>query len=245
MQNHLPQLWKQNGLFGFILVFRQGINKAKKRHCKHMVSAQTIAVIFLVVLFAGAFWIYPHLPARIAVHWNALGEADGFASKEAGVAILPLITFFVGIILFVIPKLDGMKTIMKSFQREYELFALTFMLFMGYLFMLTTLWNLGYQFEFVAALVPGIVVLFFVLSHLLEKTEPNPFVGIRLPSTMKNPKIWKQVHKRAGKKLRTGTFVMAIGIIFPDYAVLFILLPLLYFVADSILHAQKLQAQMN
>ncbi|QQR92618.1 MAG: DUF1648 domain-containing protein [Candidatus Iainarchaeum archaeon] len=210
-----------------------------------MVSAQVLAVLFLGILFAGAFWAYPLLPARIAVHWNALGEADGFANKEAGVAILPLITFFVGIILFFIPKLDGMQQIMRSFQREYELFALTFLLFLGYLFMLTTLWNLGYRFEFVAALVPGIAVLFFVMSHLLEKSKPNPFVGIRIPSTMKNPKIWKQVHVRAGKKLRSGTAVMAIGIVFPDYALLFILLPLAYFVIDSIWHAQKLQASQR
>ncbi len=207
-----------------------------------MVSTQALAIIFLGVLFAGAFFVYPLLPPTIAVHWNALGEADGFASKEAGVALLPLITFFVGIILFFVPKLKGMQRIMQSFQREYDLFALTFILFLGYLFMLTTLWNLGYRFEFVSALVPGVAVLFLVLSHLLEKSKPNPFVGIRLPSTLKNPKIWKQVHVRAGKRLRGGTIIMLIGIFIPDYAVAFILLPLLYFVADSIWYAQKLQA---
>ena len=210
-----------------------------------MVSAQSLAVVFLVLLFAGAFWVYPLLPPTISVHWNAAGDADGFASKEAGVALLPIITFFVGIILFFIPKLEGMQSLMRSFQREYDLFALTFLLFLGYLFMLTTLWNLGYQFEFVRALVPGIVVLFFVLSHLLEKTTPNPFIGIRLPSTMKNPQIWKHVHVRAGKNLRKGAMIMVIGIILPDYAVLFILFPLAYFVIDSVWHAQQLQAAMR
>ncbi len=204
--------------------------------------AQYIAVVVIALFFISAFYVYPLLPNVIAVHWNALGEADGFASKETGLAILPIITFIITLFLFLIPELNSMKKIMQTFQREYELFALTFMLFLGYVFMLTVLWNLGYRFEMVAALIPGMGVLFLVLSYLLEKTTPNPFIGIRTPWTMKNPKTWKHVHVRAAKKLRMAVPIMAVGMVFQDFAILLILLPLVYFVGDSILYSYRMRA---
>jgi uncharacterized membrane protein len=93
-----------------------------------MHPAPLAAAIFLLLLFASAFWVYPLLPMKIAVHWNAKGQADGFAPKSTALALLPLITFFVALILFALPEWHETKKIIQAMQREYELFALIFIL---------------------------------------------------------------------------------------------------------------------
>jgi len=49
---------------------------------------------FLVALmFAAALWALSELPpdARVAVHWNLDGSADGFMGKWAGLLFIPLL----------------------------------------------------------------------------------------------------------------------------------------------------------
>jgi len=40
----------------------------------------TIAAL-IILLFAVSAFFYPQLPDKLASHWNAAGQADGYSSK--------------------------------------------------------------------------------------------------------------------------------------------------------------------
>ncbi len=78
-----------------------------------------IAVIaVLIITFAITIAIYPSAPDRIASHWNAAGEVDGYLSKFWGLFLIPFImTGFVA--LFAVPpRIDPYKKNYEKF-RDY------------------------------------------------------------------------------------------------------------------------------
>lgn len=69
-------------------------------------SAVGSFVIGLVFLIAATVWgavLYPHLPERIPVHWDAAGRPNGFADKTLWTVLgMPLLGILVAILLFAI-----------------------------------------------------------------------------------------------------------------------------------------------
>jgi uncharacterized membrane protein len=96
---------------------------------------------------------------------------------------------------------------------------------MAYINGLTIAWNLGYTFSFNFALSPAFGLLFFGLGHLIEKSEPNWFIGIRTPWTLSNPKVWTVVHQKAGIGYKIAGIIACGGMIFQSIAIWLILAP--------------------
>jgi len=62
---------------------------------------------FLVALmFAAALWALSELPAdaRVAVHWNLDGVADGFMGKWAGLLFIPLVGAVIWFVSVYVPN---------------------------------------------------------------------------------------------------------------------------------------------
>jgi uncharacterized membrane protein len=53
-------------------------------------TAELLARVAIVAMFAIAIWIWPSAPAQIPIHWNIAGQINGYGSKLLGLFILPL-----------------------------------------------------------------------------------------------------------------------------------------------------------
>ena len=51
-----------------------------------------IVTIILLLSFAIAGYFYPQMPERMASHWNAGGDVDGYMSKFWGLFLMPFIS---------------------------------------------------------------------------------------------------------------------------------------------------------
>jgi uncharacterized membrane protein len=207
-----------------------------------------IAVI--VFTFALTIAVYPTAPDRIASHWNAAGEVNGYMSKFWGLFLVPFImTGFVALLAF-LPRIDPHKKNYEKFWNYYEGFILLFALFLLAIQAQIVLWSIGYQISPNITFPLLVGALFIYLGFLLSHAEQNWFVGIRTPWTLSSKTVWKKTHQLGGKLFIIAGVISCAGIFAGAYALWFILVPVLavsvYTVAYSYIEFQKeLKSQGN
>jgi uncharacterized membrane protein len=191
-----------------------------------------ITNVILLLIVVGAFIIgavvYPQLPERIASHWGADGQANGYMGKFWGIFLLPLIMLGMLVLYFVILLIDPLKNNIQSFRKYYNYLWIVLEVFMLYVFALTIAWNFGYRFNFTTAIVPATAVLFFFMGSFLKNIKRNWFVGIRTPWTLSSDEVWDKTHKLGGKLFQASAVISLLGLFFNGLVtILVIIIPVL------------------
>ena len=156
-----------------------------------------LAWILTVVLEAFAF---PHLPPRVATHFDAAGQANGYSSRWGAMLILPVI--MIGCILFwyVFWRIDPKKRNYETFWPTYRYIGGVVVVFIG----LVQLWTLGHALNLSwvsARLLPTIFgILIMLFSNVLPRVQPNWIIGIRTPWTLSSDISWQRTHRLAGHR---------------------------------------------
>ena len=120
-----------------------------------------VALISFVTLLALLFW--PELPSKMAIHWSG-GTPDSFVSKA--LAVFGLWAIGIGTVIFVRLAPPSLRNADPNLT----------VLFIGGVFAwaqgLVLVWNLGYRFNMVLAVLPILILAgLFVVSTYLG----NPF----------------------------------------------------------------------
>lgn len=183
-------------------------------------TTNLILSLLIVAVFAAGAYVYPNLPDQIAVHWNAAGEADGFAGKFWGTFLFPLTMLFLLALYFVIPRIDPLGKNFQKFIGQYNSFWVCMMIFMGYIFGLQTAWNLGKEFDFGKAIIIAVAALWFAIGAAIENSKRNWFFGIRTPWTISSDKVWDKTHKLGGKLFKFSAILVLLAGIFLKGAML-------------------------
>ena len=78
---------------------------------------------------------------------------------------------------------------------------------------------------------------------MIENAKRNWFIGIKTPWTLSNDKVWEKTHKIGGKLFKSVGIIAFLGILFPNYGLFFVLLPVIavtvYTVAYSYFEHKK------
>jgi len=69
-------------------------------------------IVLLLIPFVVSFIFYPKLPEKVATHWNAAGEPDGYSSRFFEAFFLPFLLVFIDALLIFIPMIDPLKEIL-------------------------------------------------------------------------------------------------------------------------------------
>jgi len=208
----------------------------------------TIIIVTGVLLSAGAA-LLPFLPAQGATHWNAQGQADGYSNINVVIFFLPLMGFGTALLILFLPLIDPKKANIALFRKDYNLFVIFFLGFMGTIQLLSLAWNLGWKVNMTRALIPPFAALCYFLGHLMKKARPNWFIGIRTPWTLSSEIVWNATHQRAGLLYKVSSGITLVGIFVRDPVIAFIFLtaPLalvsFYAVLYSYLEYRREQAQ--
>ena len=187
-----------------------------------------IIIIFLILFsFVVALYFYPQLPDTMASHWNSKGEVDGYMSKCSSAFLLPLVSLFMFLLFLLIPKIDPLKKNYEKFRTYFDGFILILILFLFYIYLLSLFWNLGYRFNMGQLMMPALGFLFFYCGVLIKNAKRNWLVGIRTPWTLSSDKVWDKTHKLGAILFKTAGIVAFLGIIFPNYALWILCVPLI------------------
>ena len=171
----------------------------------------------VVALLAAAVsvWAYPHLPERVATHWNLHGVPDGYSSRFWAVALMPLVIGGLTGLFTVLPKLDPRQANYAKFIDSYWLIANAVLVFAGVAHALILANGLGYTVQVDRLLPLGLGLLFAFLGNYLTRVEPNWFIGIRTPWPLSRATVWRKTHRTAGWLFVVGGLVIAAGAFAP------------------------------
>jgi uncharacterized membrane protein len=183
-------------------------------------------ILLLAGITAGAL-AYPALPERIATHWNAAGEVDGYSPRLVGVGILPLILAGTILLIMVLPIIDPLRKNISLFRPQYNLMVFLLAFFFFYLHLATLALNLGAQVPIMSLIMPVVGLLFFAIGVLLKSARRNWTFGIRTPWTLSNEIVWNKTHALGSTMFMTAGILTALATVVPDIAIgimLFVLL---------------------
>jgi len=166
--------------------------------------ATSIILALIALAFIVGLVLYSQMPEPMPSHWNIAGEVDGYMPRFWGLFLLPLVLVGIFLLYLAIPRIDPLKANIATFNREYNLMMVLISGFMFYVYILTLLWTLGFEFNMNLMILPAMGVLFIAIGYLLGNARRNFFVGIRTPWTLSSDTVWAETH-RLGK----WTFIAA------------------------------------
>lgn len=157
------------------------------------------AIVIVVAMFATGGTLFSRMPAEMASHWNAAGEANGTMSRFWGVFLVPIMSLGLLGLFLIIPRIDPLRANIEKFQNYYYGFITVFLIYFFYVYVLTLLWSLDFRFDMTRALMPAIGVLFIFVGLMTLKAKRNFFIGIRNPWTLSSEEVWDRTHKLGGR----------------------------------------------
>ncbi len=186
-----------------------------------------IIIITILAFLIGAYF-YPLLPAKVAAHWNAAGQVDGYMSRFWGTFLMPLVSLVMAVLFIIIPRIDPKAANIEKFRGYFDRFTIILFLFLLYIYLLTLNWQFtGGGFNMVVWLVPAFAVLFYAAGILIEHADTNWSIGIRTPWTLSNEVVWKKTHALGSKLFKVSALIGLLGLIWTNLAVYFILAPVI------------------
>ena len=220
----------------------------KARHSQMKINKYWAAILFIVLasFILGAVF-YPHMPETMASHWNAHGEADGYMPRFWVLFLVPFVSLGMALLMFVIPRIDPLKTNIEKFKGYFYGFVIVITLFFFYVNVLVILWNLDFRFDFTQLLMPAMAILMYMVGIMTTKAKRNYFIGIRTPWTLNNEEVWDRTHKLGGLLFKIVGIITLIGVFFPDQAIYLMLISVLLATFISIVYSyvifQKIQKE--
>jgi len=185
-------------------------------------------IILIIVSFLIAIYFYPFLPDQVATHWGSNNQVNGYSSKAFGLFFMPVLSVFLFFLFISLPKIDPYKKNFDQFKKYFQNFINLIFVFFFYVYLITILWNLGFNFNMIQILSPAFAALFYYAGVLTSHAKQNWFVGIRTPWTMSNELVWDKTHKIGGKLFKLTGLISLLSLILPDLSVFFILVPILF-----------------
>ena len=164
-----------------------------KKYNKLTVILTTLLCLLPIV--AGVI-LWDKLPDRMAIHFNAANEPDGWASKPFAVLGMPAIIAAIHLACLFITAQDPKKQNITGVMKTLILWICPFISW------LCAGMTIGYALESVRNI--GVVVcvflgiLFMVIGNYLPKCLPSYTVGIKLPWTLHDEGNWRYTHRIGG-----------------------------------------------
>lgn len=183
-----------------------------------------LSLMVIVLAFAVSAYFYGQMPATVATHWNASGEADGYSSTLVGTMIIPLMMAAMYALFSVLPKIDPLRANIAKFRHYFDFFVVVIMGFFFYIQMIMIAWNLGARFDMSIAIVPAMAVMLYFAGVLTERSKRNWFIGLKTPWTMSSDVVWEKSNKLAGRLFKLCAFACLIGLFAPQYAFLIVII---------------------
>lgn len=198
----------------------------------------TIAVLGMILFsFVIGIYFYPQMPEKMASHWNARGQVDGYMSKFWGLFLMPFVLIGLALLFTTIPRIDPLKANIKKFRKYYDEFIILFFIFMLSIHFQAILWNIGIKISPNVTAPIGFGILFFFIGILCENAKRNWFIGIKNPWTLSSERVWEKTHKIGGKLFKIAGVIAFVGVFFQSYALFFIFVPVISVAAYTIIYS--------
>ena len=157
------------------------------------------ALLAIAALWGVSLWAWHRLPDVVPTHWGFSGQPDAWGSRNTMTFGLPGV--FTGIVALAVllsrPALDFRFAAGMDPRMRRLVLCLAAALFMA-LHGVVLLSVLNDRQSLVSArLWLPLGAFFILLGNYLPRLEPNQWVGIRIPPTLEDRRVWKSTHRFA------------------------------------------------
>lgn len=188
----------------------------------------SIAIVLIATFLVVGLTVWNVMPDQMASHWNAADQVDDTMPKFWGVFLMPMIAAGMFVLFLLLPQIDPLKANIAKFREAFNLFILLVLLFFGYVWVLSLIWNLGYTgFKMSSAMLPAMGLLFMYVGYMMRKAKRNFFIGIRTPWTLSSDTVWDKTHRLGSILFVISGALALIGPLFGTNAIWFVMVPLL------------------
>jgi uncharacterized membrane protein len=153
----------------------------------------------LIGTLIAAIVIYPHLPDQVPIHWNIKGEVDNYGSRAFGAFMLPLTNIGLYLLMLFLPLIDPRRDNYARFAGAYRLMRGGMVLFFCVLYAASIMSVMGIAINIGMLVKAAVAVLFIIIGKFMGQMRPNYFVGIKIPWTLANEKVWEKTHRMGGR----------------------------------------------
>jgi uncharacterized membrane protein len=166
-----------------------------------MNRATLLAASLIAATVAVGIWAYAVLPpdARIAVHFSASGDPDGFMPKGPGLAVLPAIGAVIVSILALATRPNRRDSGLAASAGVVGVVLIG----VAAMFLVSEAAiakrAMDPTFDVIRWLFVAIGILFLVTGNLLGKVRHNYFIGVRTPWTMRDKRVWDKTQRFTGR----------------------------------------------
>ena len=189
-------------------------------------------VITLLPILAGLI-LWDSLPDRIATHWGADGQVNGWSGKASAVFTMPCILAVMQLIVSVITLNDPKRRNIHRKPLTLVLWIVPVMSLIVNGIIYAIALGADINVEVIISILIG--VLFIALGNYMPKLQQNYTVGIRVPWTLTSAENWSRTHRLGGKMFILGGVLLIIvgclGNILGDDGVLAALLIIVFICA--------------
>ena len=161
-------------------------------------------------------WAWTQLPAgaEVPVHWGLDGRIDGYAPKEIGLFLWPILATALAALLAVIPRFEPRRANLERSGKAYGAIWVTVVTLLGGLHVLFVAAALGTDVDISRVVLIGVGVLFLVIGNYLPKVRPNYLMGIRTPWTLASDLSWARTHRLGGRLfVLEGLVLVVLGLL--------------------------------
>jgi uncharacterized membrane protein len=178
-----------------------------------------------MIIFSGAVvgamtvlsvWAWTQLPAgaQIPIHWGLDGRVDGYAPREIGVFLLPLLTAGIAALLAVIPRFEPRRANLERSRKAYAAIWIAVVSLLGAVHALSIALALGAALDMSRLILIGAGLVLVVIGNYLPKVRPNYLMGIRTPWTLASDLSWVRTHRLGGRIfVIEGLALIALGLV--------------------------------
>ena len=189
------------------------------------------SLIILLPMLAGIL-LWDQLPEKMAIHWDANGEANGWTSRPVAVFGLPLLLLVIHFVCAWGTDLDKRNRNQNEKIKQITLWIAPAVSLLGN--SSTYAAAMGQEMDIVryATLFMGLV--FLMIGNYMPKCKQNYTIGIKLKWTLESEENWYATHRLAGKIWMAGGLVILICGFFsilqplPLLFLLMVLTPVIY-----------------
>src|ERR1035437_7463042 len=142
-----------------------------------LLKKEWLQLLILAAPFCAAALLWDKLPDRLPIHWNFRGEIDGYAGKNFGVFVMPIINVALVVLIIFLPRLDPKRRnydaeINASIAGVFRICRLAISLFLSALTLAAFAVALHFHLDIVRFVVGGLAVIIAVMGNSMGKLRP-------------------------------------------------------------------------
>jgi uncharacterized membrane protein len=146
----------------------------------------------------------------VPIHWNASGQADGFAPALVGFLIMPVATTATIGLMALVPRVEPRREHLRRSASAYRTMAIALVLFFGVIHLTTVLAGVGVAVPIGLVVGMGGGVLIALIGNVLGTVRSNFMFGVRTPWTLTSERSWERTHRLVGRLfVVTGLLMIA------------------------------------